>query len=84
MKLKEYASRVYSKIESASSTREVERIFNRAIIYLRNKKFSENQIKDFKYYLRNQTLSLKDAQQSKQTIQNQRKAIDLLKKDKKK
>ena len=80
MSLKEYASKIYKLMEASESVEEVERYFNEAIKYLRNKDFSEDQIEEFKEYLRNQPFKLYESQSNTQTLKNQEKARELLKK----
>ncbi|MBN1756600.1 hypothetical protein JW877_10380 [bacterium] len=82
LSVKEYAIKIYSKIESAPSTIEVENIFNNAITNLKNKNFSEAQIEQFKELLREQASLIKLGQVNEQTLKNQEKAKELLKKDK--
>lgn len=79
MTLKEYASKIYSQIKSANSTEAVEKLLNEAIRNLQSQNFSDKQIEEFKEHLRGLSFMRHEAQENEQTIKNQKKALELLK-----
>lgn len=80
MTIKEYASKIYSKIGNATSSKDVEKIINDALSNLKKQNISDIGIEQFKEYLRSQSSIIKEAQENDQTLKNQRKAMKLLKK----
>ena len=80
MTLEQYASKIYLKMEAAESIEDVEKYFNDAIENLINQNLSEIQIGQFKEYLRSHLLKLNESQANDQTLKNQQKARELLKK----
>lgn len=82
MNLRQYAKSINQEIKGAKSVDEVSKIIYRAQNILVINGYSKKQIEEFNAYIVGEaSLLIKEAQENQQTLDNQKKAIELLKKD---